>query len=192
VLTRKIFLKFLKRFDVIQVLNMQQKTEQKRGEQVAYDFEQVYKEHFPDVFKYILSLCRDEAVAEEITQETFFKAMQKIDQFNGSCKLYVWLCQIAKNTFFSLYEKQKRHVSDGETEISDTAFDVEKDYLDKDMTKRLHILLHKLDEPYKEVFTLRVFGELPYSQIADLFGKTDSWARLIFYRAKKQLQEGLK
>ena len=159
---------------------------------MAYDFEQVYKEHFPDVFKYILSLCRDEAVAEEITQETFFKAIQKIDQFNGSCKLYVWLCQIAKNTYFSLYEKQKRHVSGSDMEILDTALDVEKDYLDKDMTRRLHILLHNLDEPYKEVFTLRVFGELPYSQIADLFGKTDSWARLIFYRAKKQLQEGLK
>jgi len=157
---------------------------------VAFDFEQVYKEHFTDVYKYILLLCRDEAVAEEITQETFFKAMQSINQFNGSCKLYVWLCQIAKNTYFSFHKKQKRNAED--VELPDTSLDVERDYLDKDATRRLHILLHNLKEPYKEVFTLRVFGELPFSQIGELFDKSDSWARLIFYRAKKQLQEGLK
>jgi len=158
---------------------------------VAFDFEQVYKEHFPNVYKYVLSLCRDEYVAEEVTQETFFKAMQKIDQFNGSCKLYVWLCQIAKNTYFTLYQKQKRHMPDDAAVLPDAGVDVEKDYLDKDTTRRLHTLLHSLNEPYKEVFTLRVFAELPFSQIGELFGKTDSWARLIFFRAKKQLQEGL-
>jgi len=159
---------------------------------MAFDFEQVYKEHFNEVYKYVLSLTRNEAVAEEVTQETFFKAMQKIDQFNGSCKLYVWLCQIAKNTYFSLYEKQKRYTTEESTDLADTRFDIEKDYLDKEASRRLHYLLHNLNEPYKEVFTLRVFGELPFFHIGELFGKTDSWARLIFYRAKKQLQEGLK
>jgi RNA polymerase sigma-70 factor (ECF subfamily) len=134
----------------------------------------------------------DEDFAEEITQETFFKAMKHIDKFNGSCKLYVWLCQIAKNTYFTLYKKKKRVVSDLDTDISNTLFNLETDYLDKDTAKRLHIELHKLSEPYKEVFTLRVFGELPFSQIGELFGKTDSWARLIFYRAKRQLQEVMK
>ena len=159
---------------------------------MAFDFEQVYHEHFPDVYKYVLSLCRNKAIAEEVTQETFFKAMQKIDQFNGSCKLYVWLCQIAKNTYFSSYEKQKRHAPEGDTVLRNEEIDVEKDYLDKDATRRLHIFLHNLKEPYKEVFSLRVFGELPFSQIGELFSKTDSWARLIFYRAKKQLQEDMK
>ncbi|MDR1000339.1 MAG: sigma-70 family RNA polymerase sigma factor [Clostridiales bacterium] len=159
---------------------------------MALDFEQIYKEHFTDVYKYVLSLSRDETIAEEVTQETFFKAMRHIDKFNGSCKLYVWLCQIAKNTYFSLFQKQKRAVSIVDMEFSDTESDIETDYLDKESTKRLHVLLHDLDEPYKEVFTLRVFGELKFSQIGGLFGKTDSWARLIFYRAKKQLQEGLK
>lgn len=159
------------------------------------DFEQVYKEHFSVVYKYVISLCHDESVAEEITQETFFKAMKNISKFNGSCKLYVWLCQIAKNTYFTHFQKQKRFVSaDGEIDIpnSNLTIDIEKDFLDKETTKRLHFVLHQLNEPYKEVFTLRVFGELPFAQIAELFGKTDSWARLIFYRAKKQLQEDLK
>jgi RNA polymerase sigma-70 factor (ECF subfamily) len=139
----------------------------------------------------MLSLCRDETVAEEVTQETFFKAMQKIQQFDGSCKLYVWLCQIAKNTYYSLYKKQKRHVAESDADIPDSERDIENDFLDKDAARRLHVLLHNLSEPYKEVFTLRVFVELPFLQIGELFGKTDSWARLIFYRAKKQLQEEL-
>lgn len=156
------------------------------------DFDEIYAEYFSDVHKYVLSLCMDEAVAEEITQETFFKAMQYIAKFNGSCKLYVWLCQIAKNTYITYCNKKKRMVSDLDIGIPDRSFNLETDYLDKDMAKRLHIELHSLREPYKEVFTLRVFGELPFSQIGELFGKTDSWARLIFYRAKKQLQEVLK
>jgi RNA polymerase sigma-70 factor (ECF subfamily) len=156
------------------------------------DFAEVYSEYFADVYKYALSLCRDESVAEEVTQETFFKAMRSINQFNGSCKLYVWLCQIAKNTYFSLRKKQGREVSSTDMEFTDTAPDLETAHLDSDTARRLHIHLHNMGEPYKEVFTLRVFGELPFSQIGDLFGKTDSWARLVFYRAKKQLQEVMK
>lgn len=158
---------------------------------MALDFEQVYIEHFSAVYKYVLSLSRNEALAEEVTQETFFKAMQNIDKFDGACKLYVWLCQIAKNTYFSLYQKRKRYVSAVDADLP-AQINIEAEYLDKDAAKQLLILLHDLNEPYKEVFTLRVFGELPFSQISELFGKTDSWARLIFYRAKKQLQEGIK
>ncbi len=156
------------------------------------DFGEIYKEYFSDVYKYVLTLCMDEAFAEEITQETFFKAMQHINNFNGSCKLYVWLCQIAKNTYFTLYKKKKHIVSDLDPDTPNTLCNIEKDYIDKNTARRLHMELHNLCEPYKEVFTLRVFGELPFSQIGELFGKTDSWARLIYYRAKKQLQEVMK
>ena len=118
--------------------------------------------------------------------------MRHIDNFKGNCKLYVWLCQIAKNTYFSYCKKEKRFSPQVDTEYPDSALDLEKSYIDKDTARRLHFLLHNLDEPYKEVFTLRVFGDLPFSQIGELFGKTDSWARLVFYRAKKQLQEEMK
>jgi len=161
------------------------------GEKVT-DFGKIYTEYFSDVYKYVLTLCRNEAIAEEVTQETFFKAMRHINQFNGSCRLYVWLCQIAKNTYFSLSNKQRRMAPGLDVDLPDLTADLERDYLDKDEARRLHILLHNLSDPYKEVFTLRVFGELPFSQIGELFGKTDSWARLIFYRAKKQLQEAMK
>lgn len=155
------------------------------------DFERIYAEHFSDVYKYVLSLSRNEAIAEEITQETFFKAMRSVGKFKGACGLYVWLCQIAKHTYFSFCQKRKRDVSSVDAELL-AGTDIEADYLDRDAAKRLHVLLHNLNEPYKEVFTLRVFGELPFSRIGELLGKTDSWARLIFYRAKKQLREGMK
>jgi RNA polymerase sigma-70 factor (ECF subfamily) len=154
------------------------------------DFGDIYSEYFSRVYKYVLTLSRDEAIAEEVTQETFFKALRKMDQFNGTCKLHVWLIQIAKNTYFSLYQKQKRIVPAQGEEIDET--DLEAVYLDKETARSLHVLLHQLNEPYREVFTLRVFAELPFQQIGELFGKTDSWARLIFYRAKKQLQEAMK
>jgi RNA polymerase sigma factor, sigma-70 family len=156
------------------------------------DFEKIYTEFFHDVYKYVLTLCRNETVAEEVTQETFFKAMRHIDRFNGSCKLYVWLCQIAKNTYFSFLKKQRRTAPDIDADFLYSVSDLEKDYVDKETARRLYFLLHNLSEPYREVFTLRVFGELSFLQIGELFGKTDSWARLVFYRAKKQLKEAMK
>ena len=156
------------------------------------DFEAIYVQHFDGVYKYVFFLCRNETMAEEITQETFYRAMEHIDKFEGKCKLYVWLCQIAKNTFLTYAKKQKRHVSETDIDLSkqiEPSF--ENEILDKETVWKLHKLLHGLSEPYKEVFSLRVFGELPFSQIGELFGKSDSWARLIFYRAKKELRRDL-
>lgn len=156
------------------------------------DFEAIYVQHFDGIYKYVFSLCRNETMAEEITQETFYRAMEHIDKFEGKCKLYVWLCQIAKNTFLTYAKKQKRHVSETDIDLSkqiEPSF--ENEILDKETVRKLHKLLHELSDPYKEVFSLRVFGELPFSQIGELFGKSDSWARLIFYRAKKELRRNL-
>lgn len=161
------------------------------GEMMA-DFEEIYTEYFPNVFKYVYSLCRNETLAEEITQETFYKALNSIDKFNGNCHLFTWLCQIAKNTYFTFQKKQKRYATDNELEILEHAVhSFENDLLDKEYVRKLHILLHQLPEPYKEVFSLRVFGELPFSQIGELFDKKDSWARLIYYRAKTELRRRL-
>lgn len=155
------------------------------------DFEAIYVEHFHNVCKYVFSLCRDEAVAEEITQEAFCKAMEHLSRFDGKCTLYVWLCQIAKNTYFTYAKKQKHYVPETDIGLSkQTETDFESMLFDKETAWQFHKLLHQLNEPYKEVFLLRIFGELPFSQIGELFGKSDSWARLIFYRAKKELRRG--
>lgn len=156
------------------------------------DFEAIYTQHFDSVNRYVFSLCGDEAMAEEITQEAFYKAMEHLDQFDGRCKLYVWLCQIAKNTYFTYAKRQKRYVPEGEAGLTRPAeLSLEQALLDQETVWTLHKLLHRLNEPYKEVFSLRVFGELPFSQIGELFGKSDSWARLIYYRAKKALRRDL-
>ena len=156
------------------------------------DFEAIYTEYFQDVYRYVYSLCRSEALAEELTQEAFYKAMQHMDKFDGSCRLYVWLCQIAKNTYFTYLKRQKRYAPADEATLTVSPEPgMEQVLQDQETAQKLHELLHQLQEPYKEVFSLRVFGELPFSQIGALFGKTDSWARLIFYRAKKELRRGL-
>lgn len=153
-------------------------------------FEEIYKEHFSGVYKYVYALCRNEDLAEEVTQETFYRAMENMDQFRGETRLFVWLCQIAKNTYFNYCRKQKRQVSEAAVHpIPDG--DLEEAFFDKETAGQLLRLMHELTEPYKEVFTLRVYGQLPFSQIGQLFGKSDSWARLIYYRAKREIRRNL-
>jgi len=154
-------------------------------------FEDIYQEHFPGVFRYVYSLCRDEHLAEELTQETFYKAMERMDAFRGETRLFVWLCQIAKNTYFTYLRKQKRQVSPEGLDHIPQDTDLEEAFFDRETAQTLLRLLHELTEPYKEVFTLRVYGQLPFSQIGQLFGKTDSWARLIYYRAKQEIRRNL-
>lgn len=153
------------------------------------DFQEVYDLYFKDVYKYALSLSRDPDIAEEVTQETFFKALKSIDSFRGQCRLYVWLCQIAKNTYFTYAGKQPKAAAEREVSSGET---MEEKLLTKETAFEIHKLLHNLPEPYKEVFSLRVFGELSFSQIGELFGKTESWARVTYHRARLKIKEELK
>ncbi|WP_313155274.1 RNA polymerase sigma factor [Lacrimispora sp.] len=153
------------------------------------DFNEIYSLYFKDVYKYVLSISRDEMIAEEITQETFFKALKNIDKFDGKCKLYVWLCQIAKNTFFTYKKNEKCHENLTETEDILVDSTIEQSLLSKESVFKIHKELHSLGEPYKEVFMLRVFGDLSFSQIGCLFEKTESWARVTYHRAKMKLKE---
>lgn len=153
------------------------------------EFETVYKRYFKDVYKYALSLTRDEHIAEEITQETCFKALKSMEQFDGRSKLYVWLCQIAKNTYFT----SKQRAAKGSKLIEEPCSDdsLEERLLKKEDFLEIHRALHTLEEPYKEVFSLRALGDLPFQQIGELFGKTESWARVTYHRAKIKIKEDL-
>ncbi|MCM3703372.1 RNA polymerase sigma factor [Paenibacillus macerans] len=151
------------------------------------ELKKIYERYFQDVYRFALSLSRSKQMAEEITQETFFKALKNIDQFKGTCKMNVWLCQIAKNTYFTFMEKQQRFEQGGEREpVAEGS--IEQGLVNKAEALRIHKLLHELDEPYKEVFTLRVFGELSFDHISQIFGRTESWARVTFHRAKQKIQ----
>ncbi|GGF67592.1 RNA polymerase subunit sigma [Paenibacillus albidus] len=154
------------------------------------DVEQIYEQYFQDVYLFALSLSRDQQIAEEITQETFVKAVKNIDQFKGNCKISVWLCQIAKNTYFKYMDKQKRFdLGDPQEKTRGNNLSIEQKLIDKTEALRIHKLLHSLKEPYKEVFTLRVFGELSFDHISEVFGRTESWARVTFHRARNIIQD---
>lgn len=155
------------------------------------DFEKVYSEYYNNVFQYVLSLCKNELLAEEITQDAFFKALKSIDTFKGECKLSVWLCQIAKNTFYKTAKQKQRHV-DYDLELIPYDESIEQQLMDKETAFQIHKLLHLLDEPYKEVFWMRTFGDLSFKDIGVLFGKTESWSRVTYHRAKIKIKEGVK
>ena len=158
-----------------------------RKEVKRVEFEEVYRQYFAPVYRYLLALCRDEQMAEELTQETFFKALEAIDSFRGECQLRVWLCQIARNSYHSACRRNRRR-----RELTDqlpSGEDLEAGFADRDAALRLHRLLHSLPEPYKEVFSLRTFGELPFAQIGELFQKSESWARVTYFRARQRLKE---
>lgn len=157
------------------------------------DFETMYQEYANQIYRFLMTLCGDEHIAEELTQETFYKAMRNRHLFKGDSKLSVWLCQIAKNEYFAYYNKRKKlsfsHINpDQPTKEAD----VLKTLLQSEYKLKLHQLLRQLPEPYKEVITLKIFAELSYTEIASLFGKSESWARVTFYRGKSKLQEFVK
>ncbi len=158
------------------------------------EFEQIYRAYFKSVYLYVMGLCGNEHMAEEITSETFFKAINSIDSFRGDCELRVWLYKIARNTYCSYLKKNKRVSSIDEPDLQNIA--AEDDLMDTQIGKQedarqIRKILHELSEPYKEVFMWRVFGELSFKEIGDLYGKSDNWACVAYHRARKMIQRGL-
>jgi len=153
-------------------------------------FEDVYEAYFRPVYRYCLSLCFDTALAEEVTQRAFWKAFKNFKDFEGRSDVSTWLCKIAKNELLQLQRKRSRETPIGhifalhsddpppDTQISD-----------HEQAERIQQIVHGLEDPYKEVFLLRVYGEFEYARIAALFGKSESWARVTYYRAKQKIWE---
>ena len=148
------------------------------------DFEEVYRAYFPLICRYSYSLCRSRALAEDLAQDTFLKAMKHIGSFRGECKLEVWLCQIAKNTWYTYRRKHLR--ASNLDELPFEPYTRDEDY---DGAMELHRALDSLEESTREVVSLRALGGLPFAQIAELHGKTESWARVTFHRGKLKLRE---
>ena len=158
------------------------------------ELEQIYKTYFKAVFLYAMKLTGNEYIAEEITSETFLKAINSIDKFRGDCNMRVWLCQIVKNTYLSYLKKNKRILSIDDLDfqnISNSGLFIETKIGEQEEIKQTRILLHQMADPYKEVFMWRVFGELSFKEIGNIYGKTDNWACVTYHRAKKMIQSRL-
>ena len=153
------------------------------------DVEALYNTYFHDVYLYLCSVSRDEPLAEELTQETFFRALKASGEFRGDCDVRVWLCQIAKNRYLSGQRKRKPEpLSDTLESPADSPEDLAVRTVE---AERASEAVHRLDEPYKEVFLLRVYGEMPFEDIGKLFGKTANWACVTFHRAKQRVKAEL-
>lgn len=158
------------------------------------EFDQIYSTYFKSVYLYVMQLSGNEHIAEEITSETFFKAINSVDRFRGDCDMRVWLCQIAKNTYYSYLKKNRKELSIDKSGLQniadpDDCIDVQID--EQEEARLIRIILHDMSDPYKEVFMWRVFGELSFKEIADLYGKTDNWACVTYHRARKMIQSRL-
>lgn len=159
------------------------------------NFEEIYCKYYKSIYRYLVAITKEVNIAEEITQETFFKALKNIDKYNPNKKMLTWLCEIAKNTYFSEYKKNKKFQKLSESEIEleiDNEQNIVDKIIDNENNSEILKILHKLEEPYKEVFTLRVYGELSFKQIGEIFDKSENWARVTYYRSKLKIKESLK
>ena len=158
------------------------------------NMDQIYTEYFNTVYKYLLYLTHDVTFSEELTQETFCKALEKINTFRGDCKVSVWLCQIAKHLLINEQNKRKKFVDISEENLAkiEDSKELENNAILKDEKLKMYKKMQQLEGDVREVVHLRITGELSFKEIADILGKTENWARVTFYRAKKKLEEGEK
>lgn len=154
------------------------------------DIEQLYNEYSKIVYKYLICLTHNKEIAEDLTQETFCKAIKHINRFQGKCKISVWLCEIAKNLWLNELKKMKRiSTLDMEKEDIDVLYNIEEDFLEKQKIELLYREIKKLDASTREIFYLKLFSDLTFKQIGKIKGKSEVWARVNYYRGKQKLKE---
>ena len=155
------------------------------------DIEQLYKEYAKQVYKYLFSLCHSEQMAEELMQETFFRAIKSIKTYDGTCKVYVWLCQIAKHIWYQELAKNNRtQIIELSPEIPSAEHSVEENIILRAGKMNLFKELHLLAEPMREVMYLRLTGEFSFREIGEILNKDETWARVTFYRGKQKIMKG--
>lgn len=162
----------------------------KEGQTVS-TFQEIYTEYGRKIYRFLLSLSGSETLAEELLQETFFQALQHIGQFEGRCSLFTWLCQIGKNAWLKEVRRNKRYseISLDDISLPEESPLLEEKVIRKDEYLRARKAMLALDEPYRNVFILHALCEIKLKEIADLYGKTESWARVTYFRARMQIVE---
>lgn len=148
--------------------------------------DETYRKYADMVMKYLVALCSDPVLAEELTQETFFRAVKYADRFDGSVKVTTWLCSIAKNAYFTHVKKQGRYA-----DIEGEKPSYEEDLLDRENCREIYKAVHRLEEPYREIVLLRIHTDMSFGEIGEIFDKSENWARVTFYRGKEQLRKFL-
>lgn len=154
------------------------------------DFDEIYQTYARPLYLYVLRLSQSEMIAEEIVQETFYKAVKNARKFKGECKILTWLCQIAKNEYLGfLRKKENAHLNIDDYQALSDMREIEKIVEDHEAATAVLSILRTISDPYRRVFELRVIDALSFQEISDLFGKSENWARVTFYRAKQKITE---
>lgn len=160
--------------------------------------EEIYRRYSKMIYGFLFSKCADADTAEELTQETFYQAMKSIDRFRGESSVSTWLCGIAVNVWQQHLRKQAKTRTDISLDDLESTSDMqlskspsaEQLCLEKLSTFELLELLHKLDDPMREVMYLRLMGELSFKEIGQIMQQSENWARVTFYRGKEKLKRG--
>ena len=159
--------------------------------------EEIYKDYYEIVYKYLFCLTHDKDLSEDLAQETFVKMIKNIDKFSGKSKLSSWLCEIAKNNWIDYLRKNKRQIEiingnkeDNEIERQSEQ-NIEDEFIEREDKDKVYERINSLDEISKKVMYLRVQGDLSFKEIGDILGRTENWARVTFYRGKQKLKEDL-
>lgn len=152
-------------------------------------FESIYDKYYRKVYLFLLKLSGNQSLAEELTQETLYKAFLHINQYEGRSSIYTWLCKIAKNSWLEEMNKRKQLVGLEETGETDSGVNMEEDILERQMCDLMRREIRFLPEPYVSVCMLRIYAELSYAAIAAEFGKSESWAKVTYFRGKAMLTE---
>lgn len=156
-------------------------------------FDELYHIHGKPVYRFLLALTGDEGQAEELLQETFYQAFLHIDRFEGRSSLYTWLCCIGKNAWLRECRRRSRYADTPyeELKLTDPTPTPEDATLRREQTQRLRQAVLALEDPQREVFILHAYGGLKLKEIAALHQKSESWARVTYFRARKTIQEVL-
>ena len=155
---------------------------------MSSDMEQYYREYGRKVFLYLMTLCGNADTAEELTQETFYRALRSVRKYKGESSVYTWLCSIARNAWLEELRRRRKHGSEEITElIEDNAPRPDEEAESEDGRLRLLKRIHSLPETEKEIVLLRATQELSFREIGEIFGKSENWARVTYYRAKQKL-----
>lgn len=159
------------------------------------EFEKIYNEYFPRIYAFLYKLCGDAHLSEELTQESFYQAYKSFHRYSGKCDIFTWLAAISKNTFYKYIRKNKnRNISLDAVETEtccDPENQPERDYIKKEQQELLRKSVDSLPDKYHDVAVLRIYADLPFSQIAYVLKINENSAKVIFYRAKNMIMEDL-
>lgn len=151
------------------------------------EFDEIYRLYADDIYRFLLKLTQNEAISQDILQETMLKAIISADTFKENCSIKTWLCTIAKNEYYNYLKRSDNKNLALDEDLQSHENTLDNYFSDRMQALELHSVLHNLEEPYKEIFTLRVFAELKFNEIGKIFGKSENWARVTFFRAKEKI-----